>query len=106
MDMPPPVEINQVIPSSIEESTPEEYIKYYVLDRIDGPDIPNNVKQFAKDNNCIEVMKQYYWRYKKYKGYEAYSCGINGKLKFILEKDNKLQFANWYETYRINKSIY
>ena len=102
MDMPPAIEYQ--IPSEqndkIEENTIDLY-KYYVLDRIDGPDIPDTVKQYAKDNNCVAIMKKYYWSYKLYKDKGGvYVCGINGKAQYILEYNNKLRFAKWYEKYK------
>ena len=87
--------------------TADEAYKYYVLDRIDGPDIPDNVKQFAKDNNCFEVMKSYYWSHKIFKNNGGvYSCGINGKAQFIYDNEKKLRFARWYEKHKFRKPIF
>ncbi len=108
MDLPPPTEIQvkQMIPDTIEEISVDEYFQHHLFNRMDGADIPDNVKEFAKDNNCIHVIKLYYWSDKKYQGGDVYSCGINGKLKFILSKEDKLRFANWYQTRKLNIPIY
>ncbi len=109
MDMPPPTEI-QTPPAqvrTIEEWTADQAYKYYVLDRIDGPDIPEHVKKFAKDNNCKDVLKSYYWSRRIFKTHGGvYFCGINGKAQFIYEKDNKIRFARWYEKHKFRESIY
>ncbi len=104
MDLPPPTEIQvkQMIPDTIEEISVDEYFQHHLFNRMDGADIPDNVKEFAKDNNCIYVIKIYHWKYKK--EYEKYSCGINGKLRLILTKDDKPQFANWYQTRKLRRT--
>ncbi len=107
MDMPPPVEINQVIPSSMECSPPEEFIKHHILNRIDGPDIPDNVKQFANENNCFDRIKSSYWSYKIFKNEGGvYFCEKKGKTQIIYEKDNNMRFAKWYEKYKFKKIIF
>ena len=98
-------DINQ-IPSNLELSDPAEAYYNNVLFWIDGDDIPDEVKQFAKQNNCIEVTKSYYWSNKKFKGGSVYSCGVNRKLKYVLEYQNKIRFANWLEFKKLHKLIY
>ena len=106
MDMPPPQQI-ETPPPLITNWTGDDMYKYYVLDRIDGPDIPDNVKQFAKDNNCIYVVKSYYWSSKIYKNNGGiYSCGINGKPQIIYDNKKTLRFAKWYEKHKFKKIIY
>ena len=117
MDLPPPQpEVQQVVDVQQDkfqykypmpdEDSPEFIYWYYVLSRIDGPDVPENVKAFAYENNCIEVMKNYFWSDNKYKGGDVYSCGINGRLKFILVKDNDIRFAKWYEKKKLNARVF
>jgi len=109
MDMPPPVDIKSP-PAQvevIEYGDPDEAYKELVLDRIDGPDIPDNVKQFAKNNNCLYVMKKYYWSYKLFKDEGGvYSCNKNNKVQYIYEYDNIMRFAKWYEKHKFKKIIY
>lgn len=109
MDMPPPNQL-QSPPAqvrTIKYADPYESYKYYVLDRIDGPDIPDSVKKFANDNNCFDIMKAYYWSRKLFndKG-GVYFCGINRKVQYIYEYDNKIRFARWYEKHKFKKLIY
>jgi len=100
--------INQNIAlAELEMMSGDEAYKYYVLDRIDGPDIPENVKQFANENNCFEVIKHYYWSYVLFKNEGGvYSCLINGKAKYIYDYENTLRFARWYEQHKFKKLIY
>lgn len=84
----------------------DELYKIYVLDRIDGPDIPDNVKQFANDNNCFEIIKRYYWSLVIFNDEgSVYSCGKKGKAQYIYEKDNNMRFARWYEKRKFRKLI-
>ena len=94
------------IPSSTDFGDPEEAYYNHVLFWIDGDDIPDKVKQFAKQNNCIYVSKSYFWSNKKYAGGDVYSCTKNKKLKHILVKDNKMRFSHWYQKWKLNKPIY
>lgn len=102
MDIPPAIEYQIPVEQTakIEVNTIDLY-KYYVLDRIDSSDIPDAVKQFAKENNCMKIMKKYYWSYKLFKDKGGvYVCGKNGKTQYILEYKNKLRLAKWYEKYK------
>lgn len=107
MDMPPPIEIHQDLKRPIEEISADEYFKYYIFDRIDGPEIPDNVKQFANENNCFKRTKSDYWSYKifKYEG-GVYFCEKKGKTQIIYEKDNNMRFAKWYEKRKFRKIIF
>ena len=107
MDMPPSIEYQMPAKNNDDiELDNFDLYKYYVLDRINGPDIPDSVKQFAKDNNCILVMKKYFWSSKLFndKG-GVHSCLINKKEQFIFEYNNKLRFAHWWEKIRIQRTI-
>ena len=105
MDFQPP-EITKIPPAIIETWTGDDAYKYYVLDRIDGPDIPDNVKKFAKDNNCKNVMKLYYWSSKIFKNEGGvYVCSINGKSQYIYDNKKHLRFAKWYEKYKFQHTM-
>ncbi len=85
----------------------EEAYKYYVIDRIDGPDTPEHVKKFANENNCYHMMRHYYWSYKIFKDNGGvYSCDRNNKRQYIYDNGTKLRFARWYEKYKFRKLIY
>ena len=104
MDMPIPIKSEQV--EKIPNGTGEQAYKYYVLDRIDGSDIPENVKQFAKNNNCNEVMKSYYWTYTIYKNKGGiYFCDKNNKFNVIYDNSKKPRFAKWYEKHKFKTPI-
>ena len=106
MDM-PPIQITTEQIDKIPIGTADEAYKYYVLDRIDGPDIPNNVKQFAKDYNCEDVMKSYYWTYTIYKNKGGiYFCAKNRELNIIYDNQKKLRFARWYEKHKFRVPVY
>lgn len=107
MDMPPPIETSQ--PAQVEFfelSDPAEVYKIHILARIDSDDIPENVKKFANDNNCISIMKHYHWSNIKYAGGDVYSCTQNCNLKYILVKNNKMRFAHWWQIRKLNGPIY
>ena len=97
---------NNQIPSNLELSDPAEAYYNHVLLWFDGDDIPDNVKSFAKQNNCIGVSKNYFWSNKKYSGGEVYSCTINGRIKHILVKNNKIRFSNYLQNKKLKKVIY
>jgi hypothetical protein len=107
MDLPPPTQIESP-PAQITTWTADDAYKYYVLDRIDSSDIPDNVKLFANEHNCFYVMKIYYWSHKIFKNKGGvYVCSDNGNAKFIYDNGKKLRFTKWYESYKIkHKSIY
>ena len=94
------------IPSNLELSDPAEAYYNHVLLLIDGDDIPENVKKFANEHLCIQIMKSYFWSNKKYPSGDVYSCAIHGKLKYIIVKNNKIHFSHWYQNKRLNKTIY
>ncbi len=103
MDMPPPQEI-QSPPSQVRtlEGDVDDLYKFYVLDRIDGPDIPEHVKKFANDNNCFYIMKKYYWSSKLFKNNGGvYDCIQNNKVQYILDNNKKIRFAHWYTKHKI-----
>lgn len=106
MDMQPPVQLQSPPPQVkvIEGNSADFLFKYYVLDRIDGPDIPDNVKKFANEHNCFDVIKKYYWSSKLFddKG-GVYFCGINGKVQYIYEYNNRIRFARWYEKHKFRE---
>ena len=82
----------------------EEAYKYYVLDRIDGPDTPDYVKKFANDHNCFYMRKHYIWSealFGKIGG--VYSCTKKGKRQYIYDNGKKLRFARWYEKSKFRK---
>ena len=81
--------------------------KYYVLDRIDGPDIPGYVTKFANENNCFSIMKCYYWSHKIFKNNGGvYSCNKNGRVQYVYDNQKKLRFARWYEKFKFRKQIF
>ncbi len=81
--------------------------KYYVLDCIDGPDIPGYVTKFANENNCFSIMKSYHWSRKIFKDNGGvYSCNRNGRVQFVYDNQKKLRFARWYEKFKFRKLIY
>ena len=85
----------------------DEAYKYYVLDRIDGPDIPGYVTKFANKNNCFGVIKSYYWSHKIFKNNGGlYVCDKKGKAHYIYDNQKKLRFARWYEKNKFKKAIY
>ena len=85
----------------------EEAYKHYVLDRIDGPDIPDYIRQFANENDCFKIMKHYFWSYELFKGKGGvYSCNKNNKAQYIYDNGTKLRFAKWYEKRKFTKRIY
>ena len=93
--------------AEIPEFTGDDLYKYYVLDRIDGPDIPDYVTKFAHENNCFKIIKYYYWSHKLFKNNGGvYSCDINGKVQYIYDNQKKLRFARWYEKFKFRKIIY
>ncbi len=93
--------------AEISEFSGYDLYKYYVLDRIDGPDIPNYVTKFAHENNCFEIMKHYCWSYKIFKDNGGvYTCNKNGKLQYIYDNQKKLRFARWYEKFKFRKVFY
>ena len=94
------------IPSNLELSDPAEAYYNHVLLWFDGDDIPDEVKLFAKQNNCIYVSKNYFWSNKKYAGGDVYSCTINGKINHILVKNNKIHFSNYWQNKKLKKVIY
>ena len=105
MDMPPPQEI-QSPPAQVRTWTADEAYKFYVLDRIDGPDIPDNVRKFANDNNCFYIMKEYYWSRKLFKNNGGvYYCNKNGKPQYVLDNNNKMRFAHGFTKYKIRHTI-
>ena len=110
MDMPPAIEYQMpsdeqsIQDNGIQTNTFDLY-KYYVLDRIDGPDIPENVKQFAKEHNCIKIMKKYYWSSQLFNNEGGvYVCGINGKAQYIFHYNHKLRFAHLWEKIKIQRT--
>ncbi len=91
MGLSPPVETPSAQVSTIEHGDPAEAYWIYVLSRIDAPDIPQNVKQFAKDNNCVALMKDYHWSNVKYRGFnfrgvDVYTCNKNKKINIFWSK--------------------
>ena len=93
--------------AELEEMSGEEAYKYYVLDRIDGPDIPVHIRQFANENNCYEIIKHYYWSHVIFKNKGAvYSCIRNKKAEYIYDNEKKLRFAKWYEKHKFRKPIF
>ncbi|MCD7780944.1 MAG: hypothetical protein LUH05_09780 [Candidatus Gastranaerophilales bacterium] len=111
MDLPPPVETQSAQISTAEKSPAEQLYWIYVLSRIDAPDIPQNVKQFAKDNNCVALMKDYHWSNAKYRGFnfrgvDVYTCNKNKKNQYILVKDDNIRFSNWLQRHKLNKIIF
>ena len=85
----------------------DDLYKYYVLDRIDGPDIPDHIRQFANENNCFGVIKSYYWSHKLFRNKGGlYVCDRNGKAQFIYDNEKKLRFAKWYEKHKFRKPIF
>ncbi|MCD7780943.1 MAG: hypothetical protein LUH05_09775 [Candidatus Gastranaerophilales bacterium] len=106
MDLPPPVETQFAQISTIERSPADELYYIYVLSRIDAPDIPQNVKQYARDKNCTALVKIYYWSYKKFKGNDVFMCSKHRKSQFILAKDDNLRFANWLERRKLDRVYY
>ncbi|MGM9993290.1 MAG: hypothetical protein ACI37R_01010 [Candidatus Avigastranaerophilus sp.] len=98
---------SNIVFAEIQTMSGDEAYKFYVLDRIDGPDIPESVKKFANDNNCFEITKSYYWSYVIFKNKgSVYFCGKNGKAQYIYEKDNNMRFSRWYEKHKFRKVIY
>ena len=85
----------------------DEAYKYFFLDRIDGPDIPDYVTKFAHENNCFRIIKSYHWSRKIFKNNGGvYYCDINGKVQYIYDNQKKLRFARWYEKFKFRKIIY
>ncbi len=85
---------------------PNEFIDLYIKRRIDGKDIPRDIKIFATDNNCFKVMKSYHWSSPIYNYGNVYMCGSNGKIKYIIEKNGNIKFANWFLKRKFNVPIY
>ena len=85
----------------------EEAYKYYVLDRINGNDIPTHIRKYAHENNCFDLMKHYFWGYELFKDKGGvYSCNKNNKAQYIYDNGTKLRFARWYEKRKFTKRIY
>ena len=116
MDLPPPqTEVQQVVdvqnnkqipPANIKFDDINEWYYLHVLSWIDSPDLPDNVKIFANNNNCVAVMKNYHWSDPMYKNGDVYSCSIKGKRRYILVKNNKIKFANWFKRKKLHIIIY
>ena len=93
--------------AEIPEFSGEDLYKYYVLDRIDGPDIPSYVTKFANENNCFSIMKCYHWSRKIFKDKGGvYSCNRNGRVQYVYDNQKKLRFARWYEKFKFRKQIF
>ncbi|MCD7780945.1 MAG: hypothetical protein LUH05_09785 [Candidatus Gastranaerophilales bacterium] len=106
MDLPPPVETPSAQVSTVKYGDPDEAFRMLVLSRINAPDIPQNVKQYARDKNCTALVKIYYWSYKKFKGNDVFMCSKHRKSQFILAKDDNLRFANWLERRKLDRVYY
>lgn len=92
--------------SNIEKGDPDEAYWMYVTRWIDSDDIPADIKKFANQNNCFEVMKSYHWSSQAYNYGNVYSCGKNKKLQYIIEKNGKIKFANWFLRKKLNITVY
>lgn len=109
MDIPPPyvtMPVSQVKIVEYNSNFYDEFNFIYFLSYIDTFDIPQKVKQYAKDNDCKYLEKSYYWSWRIYKNKGGvYSCSKNDKNKYIYDNSKKLRFAKWYETYKIRHTI-
>lgn len=92
--------------SNVEKGDPDEAVWIYVTSRIDADDVPQNVKLFANSNGCFDLIKSYHWSSPVYNYGNVYSCGKNKKCHYVIEKNGKIKFANWFLRRKLNNTVY
>lgn len=90
----------------LKKGNPDEFIRLYEKRRIDGNDIPLDIMNFANNNSCFKVMKSYHWSSPIYNYGNVYMCGTNGKIRYIIERNGNIKFANWALKRKFNIPIY
>ena len=79
--------------------------EYFAL--YDNPAYPEDVKAFAKKNNCTKVKYEYLWSihiFREY--YTVFSCRIDKEFHYIFRHKGKVRFRRWYEKRKFNKTLY
>lgn len=90
----------------LKKGNPDEFISLYEKRRIDGNDIPPDIKNFANNNECFKIMKSYHWSSPIYNYGNVYMCNTNNKIQYIIEKNGNIKFANWFLKRKFNIPIY
>ena len=93
-------------PENVKLSDPNEAVWMYVVRRIDAEDVPPHIKEFANRNLCFYVVKSYHWSSPAYNYGNVYKCSKNNKCQYIIEKDNKIKFANFFLRKKLHVQVY
>ena len=110
MDIPPPqnyTNVSQVRIIDYDSTGEDEHEVIFFLLPVDSSDIPQNVKQFARDNDCRYLEKKYYWSEKLFQNKGGvYRCATKEKSQYIIDNTKKLRFAKWWEKHKFKHNIF